>query len=76
MEQPMTYFRSVAGALAIMAASGMIADFDVFERDEAIHVRVWSPDGDADRQLHGQVAAVLSRHVDGARIVVVRTGLV
>lgn len=73
----MIYLRSVAGALAIMAASGMIADFDVYERDDALHVRVWSNAGEAESDLHRQVlhrqvVALLARRVEEGRIVVVR----
>ena len=70
----MTYLKTVAGALAIMMASGMIADFDVSETDDnEIIVRVWSTDDQPDTHLRLQVAALLSRHVDAGRVSVVRT---
>jgi hypothetical protein len=68
----MTYLKTVAGALAIMMASGMIADFDVSETDDhQIVVRVWSADDRPDTQLRMEVAALLSRHVDEGRVSVV-----
>jgi hypothetical protein len=69
----MTYLKTVAGALAIMMASGMIADFDVSETDDnEITVRVWSADDQPDTHLRMQVAALLSRHVTAGRVSVVR----
>jgi hypothetical protein len=69
----MTYLKTVAGALAIMMASGMIADFDVSETDEnKIVVRVWSADDQPATHLRMHVAALLSRHVDADRVSVVR----
>lgn len=67
----MTYLRTVAGALAIMAASGMIADFDVAQTDDRIEVRIWAADDRPDGQLRDEVAALLSRHVDEGRVRVV-----
>ncbi len=67
----MTYLKTVAGALAIMMASGMIADFDVSETDDIIHVRVWSPDDAVDGNLRKRVAVLLSRHIAAHRVVVV-----
>jgi hypothetical protein len=69
----MTYLKTVAGALAIMMASGMIADFDVSETDDnEIIVRVWSADDQTDTHLRLQVAALLSRHVNAGHVSVVR----
>ena len=69
----MTYLKTVAGALAIMMASGMIADFDVSETDNnEIMVRVWSADDQPDAHLRMQVAALLSRHVAAGHVSVVR----
>jgi hypothetical protein len=69
----MTYLKTVAGALAIMMASGMIADFDVSETDDnEIIVRVWSADDQTDTHLRLQVAALLSRHVSAGHVSVVR----
>jgi hypothetical protein len=67
----MTYFRAVAGALAIMMASGMIADFDVSVADDQIDVRVWAPEDQNDVKLRKQVAALLSRHVDETHVIVI-----
>ena len=68
----MTYLKTVAGALAIMMASGMIADFDVSETDDnEIIVRVWSADDQPDAHLRMHVAALLSHHVDAGRVSVV-----
>jgi hypothetical protein len=72
MVRPMTYLKTVAGALAIMMASGMIADFDVSETDDnQIIVRVWSTDDQPDTHLRMHVAALLSHHVDAGRVSVV-----
>ena len=72
----MTYLKTVAGALAIMMASGMIADFDVSETDDhEIVVRVWSADDRPDAHLRMQVAALLSRHVDAGHVSVVRVSV-
>lgn len=67
----MTYLKTVAGALAIMAASGMIADFELSGTDDDIRVRVWSFDAQPDSGLRKQVAVLLSRHVGEDRIVLV-----
>lgn len=66
----MTYLKAVAGALAIMMASGMIADYDVSVRDDRIDVRVWAPDDQSDIRLRKQVAALLGRHVDETHVIV------
>lgn len=66
----MTYFRAVAGALAIMMASGMIADFDVSVADDRIDVRIWAPEDQNDGKLRKQVAALLPRHVGEAHVIV------
>ena len=68
----MTYLKATAGALAIMMASGMIADFEVSEWDNDIYVRVWSVDEEPDGKLRKQVAAMLPRSIDENRIIVVR----
>jgi len=66
----MTYLKAIAGALAIMAASGMIVDYDLTERDREIHVRVWSAD-QTDADLRKDVAVLLTRYVvDDKKIVV------
>jgi len=68
----MTYLKTVAGALAIMMASGMIADFDVSENDDnEILVLVWSADDQPDVHLRSHVTALLSRHVDAGHVSVV-----
>jgi hypothetical protein len=67
----MTYLKTVAGALAIMMASGMIADFDVSETENnEIMVRVWSVDDQPDEHLRTQIVALL-RHVDAGHVSVV-----
>jgi hypothetical protein len=67
----MAYLKAIAGALAIMAASGMIADFDLTEKDREIHVRVWAADAQTDADLRKDVAVLLTRYVaDDKRIVV------
>jgi hypothetical protein len=67
----MAYLKAIAGALAIMAASGMIVDFDLTEKDREIHVRVWSTDDQTDADLRKDVAVLLTRYVaDDKRIVV------
>jgi hypothetical protein len=66
----MAYLKAIAGALAIMAASGMIVDYDLTERDREIHVRVWSAE-QPDADLRKDVAVLLTRYVvDDKRIVV------
>lgn len=62
--------KAMLGALAIMMASGMIADFDVSESGDSMIVRVWSA-GDDDASLRGHVAALLSPHIGGGRVIVV-----
>lgn len=67
----MANLKAIAGALAIMAASGMIVDFDLTEKDREIHVRVWSADEQADADLRKDVAVLLTRYViDNKKIVV------
>ena len=64
--------RAIAGALSIMVASGLIADFDVAEVDNEVHVQVWSPDDSRSRnRLHQQVALMLGPRIDERRITVV-----
>lgn len=67
----MTYLKAVAGALAIMMASGMIADYEVSVADDMIDVRIWAPDDQTDSKLRKQVAALLARHVDETHVIVV-----
>ncbi len=55
----MNYLKASAGALAIMMASGMIADFDLLEWDNDIYVTVWSVDDQPDLRLRKHVAAML-----------------
>ena len=71
----MNYFKAAAGALAIMMASGMIADFDVSERDNDLYITVWSFDDQPDGKLRKHVAAMLPGTIDEARILVVRDGV-
>ena len=69
----MVYLKAIAGALAIMAASGMIVDFDLTEKDREIHVRVWSGDDQTDADLRKDVAVLLTRYVNDRKIVVTET---
>ena len=71
----MNYFKAAAGALAIMMASGMIADFDVSERDNDLYITVWSMDDQPDGKLRKHVAAMLPDAIDETRILVVRDGV-
>ena len=71
----MNYFKAAAGALAIMMASGMIVDFDVSERDNDLHITVWSVDDQSDGRLRKHVAAMLPGTIDEARISVLRDGV-
>jgi hypothetical protein len=66
----MTYLKAVAGALAIMMASGMIADYDVSVSDDRIDVRVWAPEDQSDARLRKHVAALLGWHVDETHVIV------
>jgi hypothetical protein len=68
----MTYLKAVAGALAIMMASGMIADYDVSVAEDRIDVRIWAPDDKNDTNLRNHVTALLPSHVDAARVIVVQ----
>ncbi len=70
----MTYLKAVAGALAIMMASGMIADYDVSVVDDRIDVRIWAPEDRTDSKLRRQVAALLARHIDDAHVTMVPPG--
>jgi len=56
-----------------MMASGAIADFDVFESDSEVYVRVWSTDGRGGNRLQKHVAAMLPPYVDERHITVVNT---
>ncbi len=71
----MTYLKSVAGALAIMMASGMIADFEVSVIDDKMDVRIWAPEDQTDSRLRKQVAALLAQHVDEGHVNVVPSSL-
>lgn len=71
MEEPLTNVKAMLGALAIMMASGMIADFDVSESGDSMIVRVWSAGDEDDASLRGHVAALLSPHIGGGRVIVV-----
>ena len=66
----MAYLKAIAGALAIMAASGMIADFDLTEKGREIHVKVWAAGLDACSDVHQDVSTLLSRYGGGRTIVV------
>lgn len=68
----MNYVKAAIGALAIMMASGMIADFDVSERDNDLYITVWSFDDQPDGKLRKDVAAMLPSAIDETHIVVVR----
>ena len=70
----MAYLKAIAGALAIMAASGMIADFDLSEQDREIHVKVWAADQAVGSDVHQDVTTLLSRYGGGRTVVV--TGVV
>lgn len=72
----MNYLKAVAGALAIMMASGMIADYDVLEWDNDIYVTVWSVDDQPDMRLRRQVAAILPNVIDESRVFVNRDGVI
>jgi hypothetical protein len=72
----MDYLKAAAGALAIMASSGMIADFDVSVFDEDIYVTVWSADEQSDAKLRKDVAAMLPGVIGEARIFVNRDGVI
>jgi hypothetical protein len=67
----MTYLKAVAGALAIMMASGMIADYDVSVADDRINVRIWAPEDQNDIRLRMQVTALLPSHTHDAHVIVV-----
>ncbi len=67
----MTYLKAIAGALAIMAASGMITDFDLTEKGREIHVKVWAAGPNMSGDVHQDVSALLSRYSGGRTIVVV-----
>lgn len=73
----MNYLKAVAGALAIMTAAGMIADFDVSVWDDDIYVTVWSADDDQpDSRLRKHVAAMLPNVIDESRVFVNRDGVI
>jgi hypothetical protein len=68
----MNYFKATAGALAIMMAAGMIADFDVSARDDDIYVTVWSVGDGPDGRLRSHVAALLPPTVSENHVIVLR----
>lgn len=70
------YLKAAAGALAIMMASGMIADYDVLEWNNDIYVTVWSVDDQPDMKLRKHVAALLPNVIDESRIFVNRDGVI
>jgi uncharacterized OsmC-like protein len=72
----MDYLKAAAGALAIMTASGMIADFDLSVWDNDIYVTVWSADDQPDGKLRKHVAAVLPGGIDESRVFVNRDGVI
>jgi hypothetical protein len=72
----MNYFKAAAGALAIMMASGMIADYDLLEWDNDIYVTVWSVDDQPDLRLRKHVAAMLPASIDESRVFVMRDGVI
>jgi hypothetical protein len=67
----MTYTRTIVGALSIMMASGLIADFDVVETGREVYVRVWSIDGRDPLHLQKHVAAILPPHIHERHVTVV-----
>ncbi len=69
----MTHMKSIVGALSIMMASGIIADFDVSESDSEVYVRVWPAEGSDGDHLKSHVAAVLPPYVDERQVSVVST---
>jgi hypothetical protein len=72
----MDYLKAAAGALAIMMASGMIADFDVAVWDNDIYVTVWSADDQPDARLRQHGAAALPGGLDESRVFVNRDGVI
>ncbi len=68
----MNQLKTAAGALAIMVAAGMIADFDLAERNNDIYVTVWSLDDQSESRLRRHVAALLPHAIDESRVFVVR----
>ncbi len=72
----MNYLKAAAGALAIMMASGMIADFELLEWDNDIYVTVWSVDDQPDLRLRKHVAAMLPNSIDESRIFINRDGVI
>jgi hypothetical protein len=72
----MNYLKAAAGALAIMMASGMIADFELLEWDNDIYVTVWSVDDQPDLRLRKHVASILPNAIDESRIFINRDGVI
>jgi hypothetical protein len=70
---PMARMKSIIGALSIMMASGVIADFDVLESESEVLVRVWSTDRRDVKHLRKHVAAILPLHVDEEHVTVIAT---
>jgi hypothetical protein len=72
----MDHLKVAVGALVIMTASGMIADFDVSVFEEKIYVTVWSADEESDAKLRRHVAARLPSVIGEARVFVNRDGVI
>jgi hypothetical protein len=72
----MNYLKAAAGALAIMTAAGMIADFDVSEWNNELYVTVWSASDQPDAKLRRDVAALLPNVIDESRVFVMRDGVI
>jgi|GEM_PF-1997863 len=70
------YLKASAGALAIMVAAGMIADFDVMVEDDTIYVTVWSASDEPDAKLRKHVAARLPGVIGESRVFVNRDGVI
>jgi hypothetical protein len=61
----------IAGALAIMMGSGTIIDFELYDSDGELFVRVWAPGGCDISQLRKHVAVLLARRVDERHVMMV-----
>ncbi|HWV40621.1 hypothetical protein [Pseudorhodoplanes sp.] len=68
--------KAAVGALAIMTASGMIADFDVAVWGNDIYVTVWSADDQPDSKLRKHVVAALPKGIDESRVFINRDGVI
>jgi hypothetical protein len=62
---------TTTGALAIMAGSGAIADFELIESGDELLVRVWPPQERDASRLRKQVAAMLPREIEERHVVIV-----